>query len=41
MICKTDHSINIAKKKSDLCVPHGKQSGSIATAFPAVPYLMP
>ena len=38
-ISKTDSSIDIVKK-SDLCVPHRKQSSSVPSAFPAVSYLL-
>ena len=37
-ISKTESSIDIVKK-SDLCVPHRKQSGSILSGFPTVSYL--
>ena len=36
---KTDSSVDIVKK-SDLCVPHKKQSGSVLSAFLEVSYLM-
>ena len=38
MISKTDSSIDILKK-SDLCISHRKQSGSVPSAFPVVFFL--
>ena len=32
-------TVALTLQKSDLCVPHRKQSGSIPSAFPAVSYL--
>ena len=36
---QSDQCSQISPVKSDLCVPHKKQSGSIPSAFPAVSYL--